>query len=395
MAEKKPNYTQRLRSEITDAIVKSMKEGHLPWRQPWGNGPSGSKGGPKMYGMPCNFLTGKSYKGINPLLLMMAAENHGFQSRFWGTHKQWGELGAYVKPHPATVAPKDWGTRIVFHTMIEKELSDEKKTKKKKPTTKTITAPKTKKPKEGEEETEKIFFLRSFTLFNAEQVAAPEVEFLLSRPKALDAFIKKVGSKGKTKEEWAQYIHDTVEERLKRYLILPEEPKAKPKGKKKVDIYKPAEELMLATGADIRYGGNRAFYRRRPGDFIQLPEKGSFDQLGAFYETAFHELVHWSEDDKRLGRHKVDGDKYAYGELVAEIGACFLAQQLGVPFAKALLPNTTRYLKHWLTKMGDDPKFIFKASGEASKRADYLLAFVGQDEKDEESEELVSTAING
>ena len=43
--------------------------------------------------------------------------------------------------------------------------------------------------------------------------------------------------------------------------------------------FQPAEELMAATHADIRYGGDRACYDRK-GDFIMLPPRATFDPPG-------------------------------------------------------------------------------------------------------------------
>jgi len=63
------------------------------------------------------------------------------------------------------------------------------------------------------------------------------------------------------------------------------------------------------------------------------------------------------------------------GELVAEMSACFLAQELGIPNAESL-DNHTAYLAGWLKSMRSDPAFIFKASTQASKVSDYLLSFV-------------------
>ncbi len=39
--------------------------------------------------------------------------------------------------------------------------------------------------------------------------------------------------------------------------------------------YSVAEEVISATKADMRYGGDKAFYQSE-GDFIQLPPKPSF-----------------------------------------------------------------------------------------------------------------------
>ena len=51
--------------------------------------------------------------------------------------------------------------------------------------------------------------------------------------------------------------------------------------------YDNADAVIDAIGADIRYGGNEAYYNP-PGDFIQLPHRHQFESPEAFYETAFH-----------------------------------------------------------------------------------------------------------
>ncbi|MFO0887731.1 MAG: zincin-like metallopeptidase domain-containing protein [Isosphaeraceae bacterium] len=138
--------------------------------------------------------------------------------------------------------------------------------------------------------------------------------------------------------------------------------------------YEPAEEAIAATGIAIRHGGGRAFYSPS-GDFVQVPPKASFTEPDEYYETVFHELVHATEHPTRLDWSRKEAENsYAMGELVAEIGACYLARELGVP-ASENLTNHVAYLANWLKAMRDDPRFIFTASAQASKAADYLLAF--------------------
>ena len=149
--------------------------------------------------------------------------------------------------------------------------------------------------------------------------------------------------------------------------------------------YEPAEQLIAATGADIRHGGNRAFYSLA-GDFICLPPKSSF-LGGAYYPTALHELAHWSEC--RVGWDRKENN-YAMGELIAEIASCFLATELGVPNTEPL-ENHAAYIKNWLQAMKDDANYIFKASRQASKVCDFLLSFVKQTET-ESKPELVEAA---
>jgi antirestriction protein ArdC len=137
--------------------------------------------------------------------------------------------------------------------------------------------------------------------------------------------------------------------------------------------YQPAENAIEATGATIRFGGGRAFYSPS-GDYIQMPPKASFESLDEYYGTTLHELVHWSEHPSRLiWSRKEKENTYALGELVAEIGSCYVCRELGVPATD--LTNHIAYLGNWLQAMRNDPRFIFMASAQASKAADFILSF--------------------
>lgn len=143
------------------------------------------------------------------------------------------------------------------------------------------------------------------------------------------------------------------------------------------------DRAVAATGAEIRYGGNKAAYHRPPGDYIIVPHEGQFHDFPAFAETLLHECCHWSE--WRTGW----SGSYAEGELRAEIGACFLATALGIPNSSDLT-NHTAYIQSWLQALENDPKFIFRASAAASKAVDFILASSRPNE--EEAGELVEAA---
>ena len=65
--------------------------------------------------------------------------------------------------------------------------------------------------------------------------------------------------------------------------------------------------------------------------------KATFETLDEFYGTCFHELCHWTEHPSRLNwSRKEKENTYALGELVAEIGSCFLCRELGVPASENL-----------------------------------------------------------
>ncbi len=141
--------------------------------------------------------------------------------------------------------------------------------------------------------------------------------------------------------------------------------------------YGEADEVIEAVGADIRFGGNQAFYSLTD-DYIQMPFRRQFVTPEAYYETCFHELCHYSESRTGFDRAKPEND-YGFGELVAEIGACFLMGELNMPTTENL-ENHAAYLKSWLKGMNDDPKFIFRAAAQSSKATDYILSFSRKDE---------------
>lgn len=81
---------------ITDRIVKKLEEGVIPWKQPWKHYLSGD-------GMPQNIKSKKPYRGINAFMLACS----GFESPFWGSYKQWNELGGQVRKG-------EKGTPVIF-----------------------------------------------------------------------------------------------------------------------------------------------------------------------------------------------------------------------------------------------------------------------------------------
>jgi antirestriction protein ArdC len=146
--------------------------------------------------------------------------------------------------------------------------------------------------------------------------------------------------------------------------------------------YGPAERVIAATGADIRHvPGDTVAYFRPPLDYIVLPLKAQFEDgpggLPGYYATACHELAHWSEH--RLGWT----GSYALGELRAEIAACYLTAEIGIPHAGAT-QNHALYLAYWIKALKEDHSIIFKIAAAASKASDFILSFSREHQPEEE-----------
>jgi len=132
-----------------------------------------------------------------------------------------------------------------------------------------------------------------------------------------------------------------------------------------------AEDLLQMSGATIRHGGSRAFYR--PGDDeIHLPPPRAFPDAGRYYATALHELTHWSSHPSRCNRqlgHRFGDDAYAAEELIAEMGAAFLCAHCRLDGDL----HHAGYLGSWLKVLRTDKRAIFVAATRGQQAADYIL----------------------
>lgn len=317
-----------IRNQITNKIVNSLEENNLPWRKSWSNDPN--------CGFPVNCVSKKNYRGINTLLLAISSMANGFQSKWWGTGKQWIEKGGKIRKGAES-------TQVVFWKVFPYEVKKDGKVKLK---------------MDGTPEVRTFPMLWVYNVFNLDQIET----------------LDKTSVKGKHLE-----------------LLRPAQGKIKVVPSHDFAV---AQEVVDSTGADIRHGGNKAYYCRpipeekwpkahTDGDYIQVPGRDQFKLEAEYYDTVFHELGHWSE--LRLGwDHKEKG--YAFGELVAEMSACFISGELNLPLSD-MVDNHAMYINEWLKAMKQDNNFIFKASSHASKTADFILNFSGRGQKANEAEE--------
>lgn len=290
----------QIRQQITDQIVATLQQGTAPWRKPWTTDSNA--------GQPCNAATGRNYRGVNPIILQISADRNRFTSRHWATFNQWKQLGCRVKRRPTNVKAGKWGTEIVLCKPVNKTEIDGS----------------------GEESQQTYSLLRTFTVFNADQIEGEGSERFL------------VGSD-----------------------ISPSD--------QTDNRFEYAEKVIRSTGADIRFGGNEAFYSPTD-DYIQMPRREQFS-IPEFYDTLFHELTHWTEHSSRLNWDRaLPENSYALGELIAELGSVYLSNELGIPVNDSI-PNHASYIANWLSAMQDDTRFIFRAATQASKAADFLLSF--------------------
>jgi len=130
------------------------------------------------------------------------------------------------------------------------------------------------------------------------------------------------------------------------------------------------EEFAKKTGARIVITGNQPCYV--PGlDQIQMPAIKQFNTAESYYGTLCHELIHWTGHESRLDRLKKSGrEDYAFEELVAELGACFVTSELGIDRG---IDRSASYIASWLKALKEDKKYIFQAASLAQQATKYLL----------------------
>ena len=155
-----PKPRRDVERSIADEIIEALEAGTPPWRQPWTGGGVG--------GLPLR-ATGEPYRGINVLVLWMAAARRGYPSPRWLTYRQCREFGGQVRRG-------ERGAIVVKYGTVEKEGED------------------------GSRETRP--YLRAYTVFNAAQAdGLPEGWDLASEPvdlgtrpdAALEAYWSRLG----------------------------------------------------------------------------------------------------------------------------------------------------------------------------------------------------------
>lgn len=137
-----------------------------------------------------------------------------------------------------------------------------------------------------------------------------------------------------------------------------------------------AEAIVRSyKGAPLIISENQfsAFYRPSK-DVVNMPEMKNIKDKNQYYSTLFHELVHSTGHETRLNREgvaKFDGfgsEKYAFEELIAELGAAFLSAKVGIE----LIDNNAAYIGGWSERLKKDNTLIFKAAAAAQKAVEHI-----------------------
>ena len=111
-------------------------------------------------------------------------------------------------------------------------------------------------------------------------------------------------------------------------------------------------------------------------DRIVMPSIDAFESGEEYYASLFHEACHSTGHKSRLNRDMGGGfgsEDYGKEELVAEIGAQFLAQTAGIT---RTLENSAAYCKSWceaIKSMPDHERAIIYAAAQAQRAAEWIM----------------------
>jgi len=270
--------------KLTQSVIDSMKKLGSNWAKSW-----------NYKGTIKNLVSKTSYRGFNVLCLSLSMLENGYKYPYFLTFKQAQSKGYKIKKGSK-------GTHIIFFKMQEIEET-----------------------KNNEQVLKKIPLLRSYVVFNVDQ---------------LDDF------------DYSTLETNCINEN---------------------ERIANCDTYIKNTHAKVNeIEGDRAYYSPIK-DEIVVPTLNQFNDSVSFYGTVLHELVHWSGNKKRLDRltsAPFGSDEYAKEELIAELGAIFLCNQLGIETTPR--DDHSQYLNSWISALNDDVRLIYKASSKAQKALDYL-----------------------
>jgi antirestriction protein ArdC len=312
MATKKEKFD--LYQHITDKIIDLLEQGACPWRKPWQGGKQDNF--QLTFETPRNYVTNKTYSGLNILLLMSCNK----PSRYWLTFKQ-------IKNNGGTVKKGAKSEIVTYWNFFEAEKKD--------------SHGRVIRDESGKPIMVKIPMLKYYRVFNLSDTENVKAIKGRTDNKTIEA-IKEI-------EDEKSFIKiEAIEQRIKGHENLPE----------------------------ITFNDNSAYYTPTY-DLVNMPKPYKFNTNHHYYGTLFHELTHSTMHESRLDRKEgrsngFGSEKYSFEELVAELGACFLCAEHNILMPE-MMDNSASYIKSWIAKLRDDKKLIVKASGKAQKAVNYIM----------------------
>ena len=323
--------TREKLQEILNSIIENLESGKVVWQANW-------------LDQHINGLTYKGYRGINTLLLSRSMRNNNYDVPVWFTFLQVNKLGGKVKKGEKSV-------EILFFSRQEIKDRHEKKNDDRN------------KESQLDENTIETLDESSFL----EEMQNEDENVQSNKPKkyywvAKTYYVFNINQvEGIDKEKYAGLQFS--ERKSAEYYV----------------------DLARKMGVNIVFRGISPCYIPSQ-DIIEMVSPKLCDSVESYYYTLFHEIIHSTGKEGRMNRFTEEAyhkEKYAFEELVAEIGATILMNKAGLDINNALLDNSVAYLSHWIKYLKESHyTTFFKAVSVAEKSVAFLESYATQEVAD-------------
>lgn len=320
-----------LYEQVTERVLAELEQGTVVWKKNW-----------LQFGLPVNINTGKPYRGWNILGLSMA----GYADPRWGTFKAMQDAAirkAKSEGRELVIEEPKRGRRVWEIIDGERVWFAGGVKKGEKGTTGVFWRVVKRRPTPEDDDPGSYRVLRFFSLFNAQQ--CDEIPALVQEERTF------------TPIEAAQEV---------------------------VDNY-----VSPGPGPVAVHGFAGACYRPKR-DIVEMPDPENFFADDGYYHVLFHELVHSTGHEKRLGRLEpalFGTDPYGREELVAELGAAFLAAITGLQGEEQM---EAAYIDGWIKAIKGDKTLVVSAAASAQRAVDLIVGSTFDDEEEPAEKELIA-----
>lgn len=323
---------------LVASLIAQMEAGTTPWRRPWD---------PQGGGHHVNLLSGRAYRGSNPILLSLGQHRCQSSLPYWC---------GYVEAQSLGLAPRR-GCRGVHILRPQAQAGEGRKPK----APQEASDPSVSEPKVPDQRTSDLKASDDSASEaspsegpTAEISAAPRLHF---RPVIVFNAADLEGD-----PEAKERLRDLVGQR-RRLAFQNRRPES--------DRLNAAESILATWPVPVEHGGDQACYQPQ-NDRILLPLRGAFHSAAAFCATWAHEAIHSTGHPSRLNRNLAGAfgsDAYAREELVAELGAVLLGDRLEIG---SPVDHHAAYLGHWIHLLKATPALLYRVLGEARRAADLI-----------------------
>ena len=184
--------------------------------------------------------------------------------------------------------------------------------------------------------------------------------------------VNKDGENLESKFDFKHYTHEEITEQMRTSLDDFHQMINAYCKNQKIDVE------IISDGTEAYFAPER--------NLIRFPKIDNFKSLYEYMHTIAHELIHSTmlplgRKNAEIRDTKTAVKNYSKEELVAEIGAEMLLQNLCIPDDREYRENSLAYLQGWSKYLEDKPNEIVSACAKAETACNYIFDYLKEIEK--------------